>query len=620
MDIQPLVLTLMALPLIGALSAGLWGEVIGRRGAHWMTCSLMGAALLLACYLGKLYFWDQVPVYEDNLYAWAISGDFHFYVGFLIDKLTVTLFITVTFVSFLVHLYSIGYMEAEKEGYQRFFSYISLFTFAMLMLVSANNFLQLFFGWEGVGLVSYLLIGFWFKKESAIAGSLKAFLVNRIGDIGLVLGIAIFLAHFETLNYTTLFQALPAFAQQHPDWVTTACLLLFVGAMGKSAQMPLHIWLPESMEGPTPISALIHAATMVTAGVYLVARLAPLYQLSPTALSVILVVGSSTAFFMGILGIVQNDIKRVVAYSTLSQLGYMVAGLGASAFHASIFHLVTHSAFKALLFLAAGSIIIALHHEQDLRKMGGLRKKLPLTYVTFLVGALALCALPPFAGFYSKEAIIDAVGESHLWGATYAHWLLTAGAFITSLYTFRAFFKVFHGKPTEHSSSITEPTWTMRLPLIALAIPSVALGFLLVNPLLSHSANWYDPLRQAIYSVPLGCSLAGVAVAWLCWVKYPLFPQKFTERLPWLYQALSHKYGFDWIHEKLLVPGICFLSEAFHRRLDNQLIDHKVVNGSGRLVLLGSRLMKQMQSGYLSHYLLATLLGLIGFLVWQLLI
>ena len=429
-------------PLVGAIIAGLFGRVVGRAGAH--TVTILG--VLVSLVASWMVFEDVRAghVFNGPVYTWLLSGNARFDVGFLIDSLTATMMLVVTFVSLMVHVYTIGYM-ADDPGYQRFFSYISLFTFAMLMLVMSNNFLQLFFGWEAVGLVSYLLIGFWYTRPTAIHANLKAFLVNRVGDFGFLLGIGLVLAQFGSLDYATVFQAVPDQATATLSlWGSTPWplldvigILLFIGAMGKSAQFPLHVWLPDSMEGPTPISALIHAATMVTAGIFLVARMSPIYELAETALSFILVIGAITALFMGFLGIVQNDIKRVVAYSTLSQLGYMTVALGASAYPIAIFHLATHAFFKALLFLAAGSVIMGVHHNQDIRYMGGLRRYMPITWITALIGSLALIGTPFLSGFYSKDSIIEAVALSHLPGAGFAHFAVLAGVFITAFYSFR---------------------------------------------------------------------------------------------------------------------------------------------------------------------------------------
>ena len=448
---QALLLIIPLAPLVGALVAGLFGQVVGRRGAHLVTI----AGMVVSTVCAAVVFVDVLNGYRHDgpVYTWLASGNVRFEVGFLIDKLSATMMLVVTFVSLMVHVYTIGYM-ADDPGYQRFFAYISAFTFFMLMLVSANNFVQLFFGWEGVGLMSYLLIGFWHDRPTATYAQLKAFLVNRVGDFGFLLGIALILMYFGSLDYSTVFQAaptlagntLPVFPGAAWSLMTVICLLLFVGAMGKSAQFPLHVWLPDSMEGPTPISALIHAATMVTAGIFMVARMSPLYELSETALSVVMVIGGITALFMALVAIVQNDIKRVVAYSTLSQLGYMTVALGASAYAAGIFHLATHAFFKALLFLAAGSVIIAMHHEQDMRRMGGLRKYMPVTYWTLLIGAVASAGFPPLAGFFSKDSIIEAAHLSKLPGSGFAYFCVLACVFVTAFYTFRLVFMTFHGK------------------------------------------------------------------------------------------------------------------------------------------------------------------------------
>ncbi len=512
--IKYLTLIVVFAPLLGSLIAGFLGKLIGRNATHRTAIGLVFLSFLAAIWIGKLVFIDHQGL-NAVLYHWVITGR-GFDVGFLIDSLSALMMLVVTFVSLLVHIYTIGYME-DDPGYQRFFSYVSLFTFAMLMLVTANNFLQLFFGWEGVGLVSYLLIGFWFRTEYAANGSFKAFIVNRVGDMGFIIGIAAVLFYFGSLNYSEVFPNVNAVSTQtisifgHTQWsvMSVICIFLFIGAMGKSAQVPLHVWLPESMAGPTPISALIHAATMVTAGIFMVARLSPLYELSQTALTLVLVIGSTGALFLGLLAFVENDIKRVIAYSTMSQLGYMMAANGASAFSAGIFHLATHACFKALLFLAAGSVIIAMHHEQDIRKMGNLKKYLPITYVTFLIGSLALAAIPPFAGFYSKDAIIEAVHLSTIPGASYAYVCLILGSFATAYYTFRVFFLAFHTNERidKHTAEhLHEPSWTMTVPLILLAIPSVILGGLLVNkmlfsatPLLAqsiHVAPQYDVLGE----------------------------------------------------------------------------------------------------------------------------
>lgn len=651
---QNIILAIILFPLLGALIAGLYGKTIGRSAAHWVTSLGVFIAFVLSCYVFKHVVFDGQSYY-GNVYAWAISGKFHFNIGFMIDSLTSFMLVTVTFVSFLVHVYSIGYMEGDP-GYQRFFSYISLFTFAMLLLVTANNFLQLFIGWEGVGLVSYLLIGFWFNRESANFGALKAFIVNRVGDFGFILGIAGVLTYFGTVDYATVFQMAPTVHSANPQmslfagyqWsvITVICILLFIGAMGKSAQVPLHVWLPESMEGPTPISALIHAATMVTAGIFMVTRLSPLYEFSPVALSFIMIIGATTALFTGLLGIVQNDIKRVVAYSTLSQLGYMTAALGASAFAAGIFHLVTHAAFKALLFLSAGAVIIAMHHEQDMRKMGGLRKYLPFTYVMFLIGALSLAAIPPFSGFYSKDAIIEAVHHANLPGAGYAYVMLLAGAFVTALYIFRALFLTFHTnermdkKTREH---IKEPGWVVWLPLLLLAIPSVVIGAVLAWPILYSpnnilgsainvlpqfdtlsqlAGNYHNFIQAALYGVttlPFWLAIAGILVAYLGCVKYPEFTENLKRRFAWVYGVLVHKYGFDDFNQIVFVRGTRQVAQWFYKYIDMNIIDDGLVNGSGRFIQFCSKTLKRAQSGYLYHYALAMIVALLAALTWMLL-
>lgn len=561
--------------------------------------------------------------------------------------------VIVNFVSLLVHVYSIGYM-ADDDGYQRFFSYISLFTFMMLMLVSANNFLQLFFGWEGVGLVSYLLIGFWYQKESAIEGSLKAFLVNRVGDFGFVLGIGLIFAYAGSLDYEKVFTSANYLASQNIElfsgysWslITVICLLLFVGAMGKSAQVPLHVWLPESMEGPTPISALIHAATMVTAGVFMIARISPLIELSTAALSTVLVIGATGALFTGILALVMNDIKRVVAYSTLSQLGYMMVAMGASAYSAGMFHLLTHACFKALLFLGAGSVIIGMHHEQDMRKMGGLWNKMPITYVTYVIGSLALCAFPPFAGFYSKDTIIEAAQLSQIPGSSYAYFCVTAGAMVTALYTFRSLFMTFHGKPRmdEHTlSHLHESPWVVWLPLVLLAIPSIILGYVLYMPILfdtptllgssifvlpehnvlaelAHEVSSpFASAVHAIYSLPFWITVLGAVIAWVCYIAVPSIPGYLARYFSIIYSILLNKYGFDRFNELFFVKGARGLGIAFYKIGDQKLIDGAVVNGSGRLVRWFSGKGRKIQSGYIYHYATVMVFGLLAFLCWLIL-
>lgn len=645
-------LTLLA-PLVGAIIAGIYGQRIGVKASHWITILGITVAFIGASYLfGQIVFKGVAP-YDGVLYSWGVAGKFALDIGLLIDRLTVVMMVTVTFVSLLVHIYSIGYMQGDP-GYARFFAYMSLFTFFMLVLVSANNFLLLFFGWEGVGLVSYLLIGFWFQRESAAQGGLKAFIVNRVGDFGFILGIAAIFSYFGTLNYAPVFQQVATLADStvaifpntHVSVITLICILLFVGAMAKSAQVPLHVWLPESMEGPTPISALIHAATMVTAGVFMIARLSPLYEFSQVALSVVLVVGATGALFLGIIALVQNDIKRVIAYSTMSQLGYMMAANGVSAFSASIFHLMTHACFKALLFLAAGSVIIAMHHEQDMRKMGGLRKYMPLTYLTFLIGALALAAIPPFAGFYSKDAIIEVVHAATIPGAGYAYVCLLLGAFVTALYIFRALFLTFHTAPRfEHElkEHIHESSMVVIVPLIILAIPSMLLGIMMAfsmlysnAPLLANSvvvapiynfsqemiAHYRGPffvVLDAFTHMPFWFAVAGIGVAWLCYEKYPQIPALFAQRFSLLYQLLINKYGFDALNDRVFVKGGQLMSSFFFNVADVKVLDGILVDGSGAEISRISLLLRRLQSGYLYHYALAMLLGLFIFLAWLLL-
>ena len=653
---QSLTLAIVLIPLLTAATVGLFNKKLSCSVAHWITILGVAITFVLSCVLFKHFVLDNSAALNFNAYTWVASGDFHFNVGFLIDRLSVIMLVVVTFVSLLVHIYSIGYMQGDS-GYQRFFSYISLFTFSMLMLVTANNFLQLFFGWEGVGLVSYLLIGFWFDRESANFGSLKAFIVNRIGDFGFILGIAAVLTVFGSIDFAKVFNMAPKVAAHsitinifaNTPWliVTVICILLFIGAMGKSAQMPLHVWLPESMEGPTPISALIHAATMVTAGIYMVARLSPLYELSATALSFILVIGATGALFMGVLGIVQTDIKRVVAYSTLSQLGYMVAALGASAFAAGIFHLITHAAFKALLFLAAGSVIIAVHHEQDMRKMGGLAKRLPLTYVCFLIGALSLSAIPPFSGFYSKDAIIDAVKDSHIAGAHYAYIALLIGAFFTALYIFRALFMTFHGESRsskEVNFHVKEGPMVIWLPLILLAIPAVFIGMVLAKPILYQThgllgktiyvAPQYNVLSQlahdyhgawravaeAFTTFPFWMAIIGIIVAWLCYIAKPAWPARLVSHFRWLYNILIKKYGFDDFNQIVFVRGTRTIANVFYKVGDVLIIDDGLVNGVARFIRWSSVWLRKMQTGYLYHYALAMIIGVIVLVFWQILV
>jgi NADH-quinone oxidoreductase subunit L len=643
-------LLITMLPLVGALVSGLLGKLIGTTWTHRVAVFMIGVAFFLSCYLFNAVVLHAAPAVDHVFYTWADSGILNFNVGFLVDRLSVCMMMIVLFVSFMVHIYTIGYMH-DDPGYQRFFSYVSLFTFAMLVLVLANNLLLMFFGWEGVGLVSYLLIGFWFKREAANFGSLKAFLVNRIGDVGFILGIAVVLLIFGSLNYADIFYQVPAMVGKtieivpgfSPSAITVIALLLFIGAMAKSAQVPLHVWLPESMEGPTPISALIHAATMVTAGIYMVARMSPVFEYSPTILSLILILGGTTAFFTGLLAVVQNDIKRVIAYSTLSQLGYMAVALGASAYDAAIFHLITHAFFKALLFLAAGSVIIAMHHEQDMRKMGGLASLLPVTYATFLIGSLALCAIPPFSGFYSKDMIIEAVKFSQMPGAGYAYWCVLAGAFVTPVYTFRALFMTFHTKPRmdeQTRSHVKEASWVVWLPLVLLAIPSLIAGQMMIYRMLfasqtllgntifvlpehhvmAHLAEEYrGAVEMALHAgatVTFWISIAGIVTAWLFTAYRPALSVWASHRFSLLYRILQRKFGFDDFNQIVLVHGTQDTGHLFYDVSDVKFIDGFCVNGSGALVRFVAKTVRRVQTGYLYHYALAMVLGMVAFLVY----
>ena len=630
-------------PLIGALIAGLLGRVIGRSGAHRVTIF----AVAVATVLSVIAYYDVVvagnPGFDGTVYTWGVVGDLEIAVGFLIDELSVTMMVVVTFVSLMVHVYTIGYMH-EDPGYQRFFSYISLFTFAMLMLVMSNNFMQLFFGWEAVGVVSYLLIGFWFDRESAIRANLKAFLVNRVGDLGFLLGIACLFMYTGSLHYADVFDAAPQLRDTAmtglggAEWpvLAVACICLFIGAMGKSAQFPLHVWLPDSMEGPTPISALIHAATMVTAGIFMVARMSPLFELSEIALSFVLVIGAITALFMGLLGLVQHDIKRVVAYSTLSQLGYMTVGLGASAYAASIFHLGTHAFFKALLFLAAGSVIIALHHDQDMRNMGGLRKYMPITWITSLVGTLALIGTPGFAGFFSKESIIEAVHHSTLPGSGFAWVCVLAGVFITALYSFRMYFLVFHGEERMDAHArehLHETPAVVTVPLILLAIPSVVVGWVFVEPMLYGShygdsivvsqahdvlgrmrASWHGAgamVLHAFVTVPFWLTLFGAVTAWYLWCRRPDVPERIAERFRTVHTVLTRKYYFDELYESVLAALGRAVGGGLWQVGDVRIIDGLMVNGSARGIGWLSGVVRRIQTGLLYHYAFAMIIGLL---------
>ena len=644
-------------PLVASIVVGLWGPKLGRSVSHWLC--ILGVA---ASFVASIVITRDVQAgnfFNGDVYAWLVSGDFKLAIGFLIDPLTATMILVVTFVSLMVHIYTIGYM-ADDPGYTRFFSYISLFTFSMLMLVMANNFLQLFFGWEAVGLVSYLLIGFWYTRPTAIYANLKAFIANRVGDFGFVLGIGLVLAYFGTLDYAPVFGRVESMATTTLPWtgahwnlVTAICICLFVGAMGKSAQVPLHVWLPDSMEGPTPISALIHAATMVTAGIFMVARMSPLFEWSETALSVVTVIGAITALFMAFLGIVQNDIKRVVAYSTLSQLGYMTVALGVSAYSAAIFHLMTHAFFKALLFLGAGSVIIAMHHEQDMRYMGGLRKYMPITWITMWIGSLALVAVPFTSGFYSKDAIIEAVGLSHRWGANYAYFCVMAGALVTGLYTFRQMYLTFHGKerftvvashghghddhdhhePGVLAHAPKESPWVVTVPLVLLAIPSLLIGYVTVAPMLF--GNWFGSaihvdeannvlaeLGQEFHGaavmalhgftqLPFLLVVAAFVICTYIYVFNPALAGRIKQALKPLWTVLDRKYWADEVEYALFASGGQKMGRLFWKFSDAGVIDGVAVNGSVRLVHRGAALLRRLQTGYLYHYAFAMIIGVI---------
>ena len=659
--------TLLAVPLAplaGALLAGVFGTTfggnwIGRRLSHTLTILGVLVAFVLSAMTLKSVALDGAR-FNETLYTWMVVGGLKMEVGFLIDSLTAMMMVVVTFVSLMVHIYTIGYME-EDEGYNRFFSYISLFTFSMLMLVMSNNLLQLFFGWEAVGLVSYLLIGFWFNKPTAIFANMKAFLVNRVGDFGFILGIGLIAAYTGTLNYGEIFAKsgeLGGLAFPGTDWmlITVICICLFIGAMGKSAQFPLHVWLPDSMEGPTPISALIHAATMVTAGIFMVSRMSPLFELSDTALNFILIIGSITALFMGFLGIIQNDIKRVVAYSTLSQLGYMTVALGASAYSVAVFHLMTHAFFKALLFLGAGSVIMGMHHNQDIRWMGGVRKYMPITWITSLLGSLALIGTPLFAGFYSKDSIIEAVHFSHLPAAHFAHFAVLAGVFVTAFYSFRMYFLVFHGKerfdqnPDAHHGDHHghghddhhephESPWVVTVPLVLLAIPSVIVGFLFIQPMLfgdffknvifvdaaKHPAMtklgeiFHGPVAMAVHGLqtaPFWLAFAGVALSYYMYMVNPALPAGIKARVQPLYRLLENKYYLDWINENILARGARALGTGLWKVGDQAIIDGGLVNGSWKLVGAVSGVIRWMQSGFIFHYALVMILGVFALMTW----
>ena len=666
-EMQKLYLLVPLAPLLGAVIAGLLGWVIGRTLSHIVTI----AGVAISCWASWIVFQDVQAghVFNGTVYTWLTTGDIRFEVGFLIDSLTAMMMMVVTFVSLMVHIYTIGYMR-EDPGYQRFFSYISLFTFAMLMLVMANNFMQLFFGWEAVGLVSYLLIGFWYTRPTATYANLKAFLVNRVGDFGFLLGIGMVLAYFGTLDYASVFAQAPAMASQTvsiipgQDWslLTVICILLFIGAMGKSAQFPLHVWLPDSMEGPTPISALIHAATMVTAGIFMVARMSPVFELSQTALSFVMVIGAITALFMGFLGIIQNDIKRVVAYSTLSQLGYMTVALGASAYSVAVFHLMTHAFFKALLFLAAGSVIMGMHHDQDIRNMGGLRKYMPITWITSLIGSLALIGTPFFSGFYSKDSIIEAVHvamEQGIAGAGFAYFSVVAGVFVTAFYSFRMYFLVFHGKERfdttsheahahdahhdddhgHHGGVPHESPWVITVPLVLLAIPSLLIGYFAIEPMLFgdffkgaiyinpelHPAmlelkhEYHGAMAMALHrltTLPFWLAVSGVAMSWFFYMKRPDIPAALKQRFSLIYSILENKYGFDTFNEWFFAGGARALGRFFWRVGDVKIIDGFFVNGTANLIGWISTVIRKWQSGYIYHYAFAMIIGVFALVTW----
>ncbi len=667
--------TLLAVPLaplVGSLLAGVFGTALdGNRMGRTLSHSLTILGVLVALVISVMTLQSVVvdgARFNETLYTWMVVGGLKMEIGFLIDGLSAMMMVVVTFVSLMVHIYTMGYMK-EDAGYNRFFAYISLFTFSMLMLVMSNNMLQLFFGWEAVGLVSYLLIGFWFNKPTAIFANMKAFLVNRVGDFGFIMGIGLIAAYAGTLNYTEAFAKageLGALGFPGTDWmlVTVICICLFIGAMGKSAQFPLHVWLPDSMEGPTPISALIHAATMVTAGIFMVARMSPLFELSETALNFIMVIGSITALFMGFLGIIQNDIKRVVAYSTLSQLGYMTVALGASAYSVAVFHLMTHAFFKALLFLAAGSVIMGLHHNQDIRWMGGVRKYMPITWITALLGSLALIGTPLFSGFYSKDSIIEAVHASNLPASGFANFAVLAGVFVTAFYSFRMYFLVFHGKERYdqnpdahhdahhddhghhghhgHDAKPHESPWVVTLPLVLLAIPSVFVGYYTLGPLVHgdffkdaifvnsalHPAMktigeaFHGPLAMAMHGLqtaPFWLALAGVVLSWYFYMVNPALPAAIKRSFGPIYTLLENKYYMDWFNEQVLARGARALGMGLWKVGDQAIIDGAVVNGSWKLVGWFSSVVRRLQSGYIYHYALAMIVGvflLMTYFVW----
>ena len=656
---QQIYLAIPLLPLLAAIIVGLFGKLLPRATSHVLTIFGVAASFALSAFVLNDAM-SSAP-YNETVYSWMKSGNFSFEIGFLIDRLSAMMMVVVTFVSLMVHIYTIGYME-EDEGYTRFFSYISLFTFAMLMLVMSNNFMQLFFGWEAVGLVSYLLIGFWYTRPTAIYANLKAFLVNRVGDFGFLLGIGLVLFHFGSLDYASVFSVAPQMADVqislvgNAQWslMTVICILLFIGAMGKSAQVPLHVWLPDSMEGPTPISALIHAATMVTAGIFMVARMSPLFELSSTALSVVLIIGSITALFMGFLGVIQNDIKRVVAYSTLSQLGYMTVALGASAYSVAIFHLMTHAFFKALLFLGAGSVIMGMHHDQDIRNMGNLKKYMPVTWITSLIGSLALIGTPFLSGFYSKDSIIEAAQASTIAGSGFAYFAVLVGVFVTAFYSFRMYFLVFHGaekwRAVKHdchhddhhhhglmpTDEPHEPGWVIKLPLILLAIPSVFIGYIAIEPMLygdffkdviwvdsaAHPAmhelthHWHSVFHTSagmalhgLMSLPFMLAASGVALAWFFYMKRPDIPAKIQIKFSTINHILENKYGFDTFNERVFAAGSRFIGNKLWQIGDVSIIDGAMVNGTANFIGKLSVVVRKLQTGLIYHYAFAMIIG-----------
>lgn len=640
MNIATIITVIWMSPLLGAIISGIFGPKIGHKKSHTITIGLVGVSMVLSFYLGKLFLLNQIAPINVVLFDWIHNNAFTIHAGFYLDALSVIMLVVVSFISFLVHIYSVGYMH-DDPGYSRFFAYVSLFTFAMFALVGADNLAQLFFGWEGVGVVSYLLIGFYLKKNSAANGALKAFLVNRVGDLGLILAIALTYSYTNSLDYTTVLAKLPSVSMETynltHEWsiniTTLICFLFLVAAMGKSAQIPLHVWLPESMEGPTPISALIHAATMVTAGIYLICRLSPIFDLTPAVLNIILVIGSLGALMLGLVGIVQNDIKRVVAYSTLSQLGYMIAATGASAYAAAMFHLITHACFKALLFLSAGSVIVAMHHEQDMQKMGGLAKDMPITYVCSLIGTLALIAFPFFSGFYSKDSIIAAVSMSNLPAATFAYICLVTGAMVTAIYSFRAFFLTFHGQK-RFKGKVSDPGFTITMPLIILSIPSIFLGMVLMGPIfkghllndslstlpstleLQHElavefASPFFSVLHAFTQLPMYFTLIGFMIAYACYIKYPEMWQANKDRFSTINWILNNKWGFDWFNDHIIVRYTKQLATKSYQLTDQKIIDRGIVSGISQMTFETGKLLRRIQTGYLYHQAFSITLGLI---------